>query len=434
MVLFIKKKDGSFRMGIDHRELNKLTVKNHDPLPRIDDLFGQLLGFSVYSKIDLIYGYHQLRVREDDFLNTAFRTPYVGFDSWRLSVIGMLGCLCSSGIGFDRTSFLLSVRVRFGVDLSSHVDIEAGFIFRLDFGDSNFVRLEVMINRVNNEADITFTVAIAQAVADLLLTLTTRIADKIRQNENNGNNGNRRNARRINTEGSGNDGDAQPTDIHVWLRSVDCLPNEEIFAELARMGYAKPSTKLTFYKAFFLDQWKFLIQTILQCMSAKMIAWNEFSSSMASTVICLTIGRKFIFSKYIFDSLVRNVDNPSKFLMYPRFLQLMINAQIGNLSSHTTKYTSPALTQKVFANIKRIEKGFSRVDTPLFDGMLLPQQAHDVKDAVEDEDDVNEVSAEPILPSPTPTTPPPPPQQEHIPSPPQAETAQPSPPPQQQPS
>nr|GEX52456.1 hypothetical protein [Tanacetum cinerariifolium] len=71
------------------------------------------------------------------------------------------------------------------------------------------------------------------------------------------------------------------------VKSIDCLPNEEIFVELARMGYEKPSTKLTFYKAFFLAQWKFLILTILLCMSAKRIAWNEFSSSMASAVICL---------------------------------------------------------------------------------------------------------------------------------------------------
>ncbi|GJU16466.1 zinc finger, CCHC-type, retrotransposon gag domain protein [Tanacetum coccineum] len=68
-------------------------------------------------------------------------------------------------------------------------------------------------NRVNNEADPAFTAAVAQAVADLLPTLTARITDEIRQNENNGNNANPRNGRR----GPGNDGNAQPTDIHVWL-------------------------------------------------------------------------------------------------------------------------------------------------------------------------------------------------------------------------
>nr|GEU42487.1 hypothetical protein [Tanacetum cinerariifolium] len=159
--------------------------------------------------------------------------------------------------------------------------------------------------------------------------------------------------------------------------SVDCLPNKEIFPELARMGYEKPSTKLTFYKAFFSSQWKFLIHIILQCMSAKRTAWNEFSSSMASAVIYLAT---------------------------------------------------------VFANMRRVRKGFSWVDTPLFAGMLVPQQAQDVKDAAEYEDDVNEVFDEPTPPSPTPATPPPPPQQEHIPLPPQADTATPSPPSQQQPS
>ncbi|GJT00733.1 putative reverse transcriptase domain-containing protein [Tanacetum coccineum] len=73
-VLFVKKKDGSFRMCIDYRELNKLTVKNRYPLPRIDDMFDQLHGSRVYSKIDLRSGYHQLRVREEDIPKTAFRT------------------------------------------------------------------------------------------------------------------------------------------------------------------------------------------------------------------------------------------------------------------------------------------------------------------------------------------------------------------------
>ncbi|GKA70047.1 putative reverse transcriptase domain-containing protein [Tanacetum coccineum] len=77
LILFVKKKDGSFRMCIDYRELNKLTVKNRYPLPRIDDLFDQLQGSSVYLKIDLRSCYNQLRVREEDIPKTAFRTQFL---------------------------------------------------------------------------------------------------------------------------------------------------------------------------------------------------------------------------------------------------------------------------------------------------------------------------------------------------------------------
>nr|GFA42236.1 hypothetical protein [Tanacetum cinerariifolium] len=97
---------------------------------------------------------------------------------------------------------------------------------------------------------------------------------------------------------------------------VVCLPNEEIFTGLAQMGYEKPSTKLTFYKAFFFSQWKFLIHIILQSLSAKRTSWNEFSTEMAS-----------------------------------------VN-QVGDLSTHTTRFISPALTQKVFANMRRVGKDF----------------------------------------------------------------------------
>nr|GEV46637.1 hypothetical protein [Tanacetum cinerariifolium] len=164
-------------------------------------------------------------------------------------------------------------------------------------------------------------------------------------------------------------------------------------------------------------------------MSAKRTSWNEFSSSMASDVICLSIGRKFNFSKYIFDSLVRNVDNPTNFYMYPRFLQLMIRKKLGDLSLHSTKYSSHALTKKVFANMRRVGKGFSGVDTPLFEGMIVAQEVGkgDADVNVEDvpaagvvaegavsvaNDDVNVVVDEPSIPSPTPPTQPPPPSQD----------------------
>ena len=76
LVLFAKKKGKTLRLCIDNRRLNRATIKNRYPLPRIDDLFDQLRGAQVYSKIDLRTGYHQLRVRDTDIPKTAFRTRY----------------------------------------------------------------------------------------------------------------------------------------------------------------------------------------------------------------------------------------------------------------------------------------------------------------------------------------------------------------------
>nr|GEW51398.1 hypothetical protein [Tanacetum cinerariifolium] len=159
-------------------------------------------------------------------------------------------------------------------------------------------------------------------------------------------------------------------------KRVDCLPNKEIFAELARMGYEKPSIKLTFFKAFFSSQWKFLIHTILQSMSAKYTSWNEFNSAMASAVIYLSRGRKFNFYKYIFESLVKNINSRSKFYMYPR-----------------------------------VGKGCSGVETPLFEGMLVVGEIEEQGDTEEQEHDnaaqegvtavVVEDVQEPSIPSPT---------------------------------
>nr|GEU47606.1 hypothetical protein [Tanacetum cinerariifolium] len=167
-------------------------------------------------------------------------------------------------------------------------------------------------------------------------------------------------------------------DLHLDdADGVDCLPNEEIFAELAQMGYEKPPPKLTFYK---------------------------LSCSMASAIICLAAGRKFNFSKYIFDSMVRNVDSPSKFLMYPPFLQVVMDNQVDDMTSHNTRYISSALTQKVFANMRRVRKGFSGVETPLFASMLVKLQPQ-----VKEEEEEVKVPITPALPSPT-SSPSPPPQ------------------------
>ncbi|GJV02226.1 hypothetical protein Tco_1335795 [Tanacetum coccineum] len=152
---------------------------------------------------------------------------------------------------------------------------------------------------------------------------------------------------------------------------IDCFPNATIFEELTRIGYEKLSQKLTFYKDFFSHQWKFLIHTVLQCLSAKTTGWNEFSSTMASAIICLATNQKFNFSRYIFDSMMKNVDNVNKFLMYPRFVQVFVNQQVGDMSNHKRIYVTPSHTKKVFGNMKREGKGFSGRVTPLFPTMMV---------------------------------------------------------------
>ncbi|GKC14377.1 hypothetical protein Tco_1011159, partial [Tanacetum coccineum] len=119
---------------------------------------------------------------------------------------------------------------------------------------------------------------------------------------------------------------------------TECLPNATIFAELERMGYENLTQKLTFYKAFFSPQWKFLIHTILQCLSAKTTAWNEFSSTMASAII------------------------------------LFLDKQVEGMTKHKEIYVTPSHTKKVFANMKREGKGFSGRVTPLFQTMMVQAQ------------------------------------------------------------
>ncbi|GKB37296.1 hypothetical protein Tco_0882238 [Tanacetum coccineum] len=161
-------------------------------------------------------------------------------------------------------------------------------------------------------------------------------------------------------------------DLHLDdAEGTNCLPTATIFEELARMRYEKPSQKLTFYKAFFSPQWKYFIHTITQCLSAKSTTWNEFSSSMASLIICLATNQKFNLSKYIFDTMVKHLDGGVKFLMYPCFLQVFINQQLGDMSTHKKIFVNPFHTKKVFANMKRAGKGFSGRITPLFDTMMV---------------------------------------------------------------
>ncbi|GJW40964.1 hypothetical protein Tco_0066809 [Tanacetum coccineum] len=176
---------------------------------------------------------------------------------------------------------------------------------------------------------------------------------------------------------------------------IACLTNTKFFENLQLMGYENLSDKLTFYKSYFSPQWKYLIHTILQCLSSKSTAWNEFGTNIASAVICLAKNQKFNFSKLIFDGMLRNLDpNSKKFLMYPRFLQLFLNNQIENLEAvFNDEYDTPSHTKKVFANMRRQGKDFSGTITPLFATMLIQPQAVE-----------GEGSGQPTEPQHTPTT------------------------------
>ncbi|GJY47713.1 hypothetical protein Tco_0436776 [Tanacetum coccineum] len=148
------------------------------------------------------------------------------------------------------------------------------------------------------------------------------------------------------------------------------LPNTEIFEQLALIGYATDSDKLTFQKGNFSPQWRFFIHTILHCLSPKKTSWEQFSSNIATAIICLATNKTFNFLKFIFDAMVKNLDNPHKFLMYPRFIQICLNKQRRLLKTHTRTYPTPVLTQKVFNNMKRVTRGYSGDDIPLFSSMI----------------------------------------------------------------
>ncbi|GKD92659.1 hypothetical protein Tco_1372496 [Tanacetum coccineum] len=135
------------------------------------------------------------------------------------------------------------------------------------------------------------------------------------------------------------------TSVRIALQLKDaegteCLPNATIFEQLTLMG-------------------------------AKTTAWNEFSSTMASAVICLATNQKFNFSKYIFDNMVKNLEGGVKFLMYPRFVQVFLDKQVEGMTKHKEIYVTPSHTKKVFANMKRGGKGFSGRVTPLFQTMMV---------------------------------------------------------------
>ncbi|GJR35751.1 hypothetical protein Tco_1211435 [Tanacetum coccineum] len=143
---------------------------------------------------------------------------------------------------------------------------------------------------------------------------------------------------------------------------ISMLLNTEIFEGMGNMGYPADGT-FTFWKSHFTPQWRFLVHHILHCMSPKSGGWDQFGSNLATALICLSTGRIYNFSKLIFDGMVANLKSKTKFLMYPRFLQMILEIQTEN--KHP--YLAIVLTKKIFGNMKR---GFRGVPRPLLPAML----------------------------------------------------------------
>ncbi|GJX32801.1 hypothetical protein Tco_0242656, partial [Tanacetum coccineum] len=150
---------------------------------------------------------------------------------------------------------------------------------------------------------------------------------------------------------------------HLKLEDVDgisSLPNNEIFKQLALMRYASASDKLTFQKGHFSPQWRFLIHTILHCLSPKKTAWEQFSSNIATAIICLATNRTFNFSKMIFEGMVKNLDSSM-------LVQGPIQQGKGStvpVESHHIPITTSSTSQPPLSSP-------SRVPTPPYDPPLL---------------------------------------------------------------
>ncbi|GKC63498.1 hypothetical protein Tco_1096096, partial [Tanacetum coccineum] len=152
---------------------------------------------------------------------------------------------------------------------------------------------------------------------------------------------------------------------------IDSLPNQAIFDAIQLMGYEGDLTVLTFNKALFSPQWRFLFHTINHCLSSKSTSWDQIPTNIATAVICLTTNQKYNFSKLIFDGMLRHLEAKKKFVMYPRFISIFLGRKLANISVPLDHFPVNSLTSKVFSFMIKKGKHFSGKVTPLFDTMLV---------------------------------------------------------------
>ncbi|GJV16250.1 hypothetical protein Tco_1361573 [Tanacetum coccineum] len=163
---------------------------------------------------------------------------------------------------------------------------------------------------------------------------------------------------------------------------IDSLHNQAIFDAIQLMGYEGDLTVLTFNKALFSPQWRFLFHTMNHCISSKSTSWDQIPTNIATAVICLATNQKYNFSKLIFDGMMRHLDAKKKFVMYPRFISVFLDKQLKNVHVPLDHFPINALTSKVFSFMVKKGKHFSGNVTPLFESMLV-QPTEDEGEALE---------------------------------------------------
>ncbi|GJV10843.1 hypothetical protein Tco_1352384 [Tanacetum coccineum] len=177
---------------------------------------------------------------------------------------------------------------------------------------------------------------------------------------------------------------------------IDSLPNQAIFDAIQLMGYEGDLTVLTFNKALFSPQWRFLFHTMNHCISSKSTSWDQIPTNIATAVICLTTNQKYNFSKLIFDGMMRHLDAKKKFVMYPRFISVFLDTQLKNVPVPLDHFPINALTSKVFSFMVKKGKHFSGNVTPLFDSMLV-QPTEDEGDTLERQSEPQPIPSPPHL-------------------------------------
>ncbi|GJU72966.1 hypothetical protein Tco_1264371 [Tanacetum coccineum] len=175
---------------------------------------------------------------------------------------------------------------------------------------------------------------------------------------------------------------------------IESLPNQAIFDAIQLMGYEGDLTVLTFNKALFSPQWRFLFHTMNHCISSKSTSWDQIPTNIVTAVICLTSNQKCNFSKLIFDGMLRHLYAKKKFVMYPRFISIFLSKQPVNVPVPLDHFPVNALTSNVFSFMVKKGKHFSGKVTPLFASML-----------VQSTEDEGATSERPSEPQPTPSPP-----------------------------